>query len=481
MAGYINSNDEIYKEFTSARQALWDRIAIQSEKKKDWSSYYHRRLQKIFQYIIPAGSTVLEIGSGTGDLLATVKPSHGVGIDFSAEMVRIASEKHPHLTFSHGNAQDIPDLNSSFDFIILSDLVNDVWDVQDIFNQLHTFCTPKTRIILNFYSRFWEIPLKIAQILKVAKPFEYQNWLTQQDLNNLLEICDFEVVRSWTEILFPFQIPLITPFFNRFLARLWPLNHFCMTNFMVARPKRDFQTDQASVSVVIAARNEAGNIENIFQRVPEMGSNTEIVFVEGHSQDNTFEVIQENIARFQRPASVYQQAGKGKGDAIRLGFEKATGEILMILDADLTVPPEDLPRFYDALVSGKGDFINGVRLVYPMEKEAMRFFNFLGNKFFSLAFSWLLGQSIKDTLCGTKVLWKSDYEMIANNRFYFGDFDPFGDFDLIFGSAKLNHKIVDLPIRYRERTYGSTNIQRWKHGMLLMRMLWVAAKRIKFI
>src|SRR5690606_666739 len=171
----------------------------------------------------------------------------------------------------------------------------------------------------------------------------------------------------------------------------------------------------------------------------------------------------------------------GKGDAVRLGFEKATGDVLMILDADLTVPPEDLPRFYDALVSGKGEFINGVRLVYPMEDEAMRFANLLGNKFFSYAFSWLLGQPIKDTLCGTKVLWKRDYERIAANRAYFGDFDPFGDFDLLLGAARQSMKIVDIPIRYRQRTYGTTNIQRWKHGLLLLRMVMFAARRIKFI
>ncbi len=479
--GYINPNDPVYRNFTNTRQALWNRIAIQSEQKQDWSEYYHHRLQKIYQFIIPSGSSVLEVGSGKGNLLAAVNPSVGVGLDFSEEMVKYAGNQFPHLKFIHANAQTIPDQQTTFDFIILSDLVNDVWDVQDVFNQLQKFTTPKTRIILNYYSRIWEIPLKIAQKLKLAKPFEYQNWLTQHDLENLLQVCNFEVVRSWTEILFPFQIPLFTAFFNRFIARIWPFNHFCMTNFMVARPTPSESKQSASVSVVIAARNEAGNIENIFKRVPEMGAGTEIVFVEGHSQDNTYEVIQENIPKFNRSASVYQQTGKGKGDAIRLGFEKASGDILMILDADLTVPPEDLPRFYDALVNAKGDFINGVRLVYPMEKEAMRFFNFLGNKFFSLAFSWLLGQSIKDTLCGTKVLWKSDYELIAKNRFYFGDFDPFGDFDLIFGSAKLNHKIVDLPIRYRERTYGSTNIQRWKHGLLLLRMLWVAARRIKFI
>jgi glycosyltransferase involved in cell wall biosynthesis len=213
-----------------------------------------------------------------------------------------------------------------------------------------------------------------------------------------------------------------------------------------------------------------------------MGRETELVFVEGHSRDDTYAAIEKEIAAHpSTPSLLLRQTGIGKADAVRLGFEHASGEVLMILDADLTVPPEDLPRFYEALVSGKGEFINGVRLVYPMEAQAMRSLNFLGNKFFSMAFSWLLGQPVKDTLCGTKVLWKKDYERIAANRSYFGDFDPFGDFDLIFGAAKQNLKIVDLPIRYRERTYGSTNISRWKHGLLLMRMVLFAARRIKFI
>jgi glycosyltransferase involved in cell wall biosynthesis len=234
--------------------------------------------------------------------------------------------------------------------------------------------------------------------------------------------------------------------------------------------------------VIVPARNEAGNITDIFARTPDMGEWTELVFVEGHSRDNTYAVIeQEMAARPMLRCQLLRQTGAGKGDAVRLGFSRARGEMLMILDADLTVPPEDLPRFYEALRSGKAEFINGVRLVYPMEKQAMRFLNFLGNKFFSLAFSWLLGQPIKDTLCGTKVLWKQDYETIAANRAYFGDFDPFGDFDLIFGAVKLNLKITDLPIRYRERTYGATNIQRWKHGWVLLKMVVFAASRIKFV
>jgi glycosyltransferase involved in cell wall biosynthesis len=236
------------------------------------------------------------------------------------------------------------------------------------------------------------------------------------------------------------------------------------------------------VSVVVPARNEEGNIEGIFERVPKMGRETEIVFVEGHSKDATWPAILAARARHPEISSqAFQQAGIGKGDAMRLGFEKAKGEILMILDADLTVPPEDLPRFYDALVSRKGDFINGVRLVYPMEQQAMRLANLAGNKFFSAAFSWLLGQPVRDTLCGTKVLWKADYERIAANRKAFGDFDPFGDFDLLFGAAKLGLRIVDVPVRYRERTYGQTNIQRWRHGWLLLRMVGVAARRLKFV
>ena len=212
-----------------------------------------------------------------------------------------------------------------------------------------------------------------------------------------------------------------------------------------------------------------------------MGAGTELIFVEGGSTDRTFETIVDEIRQHpEKRVTVYQQTGKGKGDAVRLGFSKASGDVLMILDADMTVPPENLTMFFNALVSGKGEFINGVRLVYPMEGEAMRFWNLVGNKFFSLAFSWLLGQSIKDTLCGTKVLSRRNYQKIAANRTYFGEFDPFGDFDLIFGAAKQNLKIVDLPIRYRDRLYGETNISRWRHGIILLRMVIFAASKIKF-
>jgi hypothetical protein len=397
-------------------------------------------------------------------------------------MIQAARRKHPDCTFEICDVS-LFQIDQTFDVVILSDLLNDLWDVQAVFEQVRKFCHPRTRVMINIYSRMWQGFLQLGQKIGVARPTLAQNWLTVEDVENLSNLAGFEVIRSWQEFLFPFPVFFLGKLLNNFLVKIWPFNELALTNFIIARPVfLEMDNDKPSVSVIVPARNEAGNIPAIFQRTPQMGSFTELVFVEGHSQDDTSAAIQREIqAHPEWRCQFMHQKGKGKGDAVRLGFECARGDILMILDADLTVPPETLPRFYNAIVSSKGDFINGVRLVYPMEKEAMRFFNFLGNKFFSIAFSWLVGQPVKDTLCGTKVLWRTDYEMIAANRSYFGDFDPFGDFDLLFGAARFNFKIVDLPIRYAERTYGTTNIQRWKHGLLLLKMVLFASRRIKFI
>jgi glycosyltransferase involved in cell wall biosynthesis len=324
----------------------------------------------------------------------------------------------------------------------------------------------------------------MGEMIGIVKPNLPQNWFSNHDIEQIFNLEDLEVINHSREIVFPFYIPLFTPFINRFLGKTWPIKHLAITNLFVAKPiiKDEIKSLNPSVSVIIPARNEAGNIESLFQRTPELGSGTEIIFVEGHSLDNTYEKIIEMMEKYpDRNVKLYKQPGTGKGDAVRLGFDEASGDILMILDSDISVLPEDLSLFYNALVQNKGEFINGVRLVYPMEDQAMRFLNLLGNKFFSMTFSWLLDQDIKDTLCGTKVLLKSDYNRIANERSYFGDFDPFGDFDLLFGAAKQNLKIIDLPIRYRQRVYGQTNIQRFRHGLLLLRMVGIAARKIKFI
>jgi ubiquinone/menaquinone biosynthesis C-methylase UbiE len=471
-------------KYRENRISHWNKVARKTDSWKSKGEYYHKRLAQIYQFLVPPGQHILEIGCGTGDLLAALKPADGVGIDFSSEMIDRARVRHPEIRFIEADCHDLSEIEETFDVIILSDLVNDLWDVQTVFNEIRRLVSPRTRIIINTYSRLWEMPLKSVQKLGFANPMLLQNWLTVEDIAGLLNLENYEVIRHWTDILWPMETPFLSSFINRYLVKLWPFRYFALTNFIIARPitKEEEIKEKPLVSVIVPARNEAGNIEAIFERTPEMGRGTELVFVEGNSRDDTYEVIEKTIENHpERRCKLFKQSGIGKGDAVRLGFDKADGEILMILDADMTVPPEDLPRFYDAIVQGKCEFANGVRLVYPMEKQAMRYLNLLGNKFFSLAFSWLLGQPIKDTLCGTKVLYKTDYEVIAANRDYFGDFDPFGDFDLIFGAARLNYKIVDIPIRYHERKYGTTNIDRWKHGWLLIKMVVFAASRIKFI
>ena len=475
----MNDMTEAALQYQKARRAHWDSIADKRQKSSP-AAYYHRRLTKIYQFLIPPGQKVLEIGCSIGDLLSHLRPSLGVGIDLSGQMVKRGAKRHQEIHFIQGDAHHLC-LNEKFDVIILSDLVNDLWDVQSVFDQIRKIATSRTRIIINTYSRLWELPLGLAQHLSLATQLLPQNWLTVEDLTGLLNIADIEVIRHWPEVLWPLNTPLLGRFFNRFVAKIWPFRYLDLANFIIARPIGKPELKKPLVSVIVPVRNEAGNIPQIFARTPEMGGGTELIFVEGRSHDDTCSVIKKMIQDHpQRQCHFFQQTGVGKGDAVRLGFSKASGDILMILDADATVPPEDLPRFYKALVSGKGEFVNGVRLIYPIEKQAMRFLNMVGNKFFSLAFSWLLGQSVKDTLCGTKVLWKSDYERIAENRSYLGNFDPFGDFDLLFGSARLNLKIVEMPVRYAMRTYGETNIRRWSHGWLLLRMVMFAALRIKF-
>jgi ubiquinone/menaquinone biosynthesis C-methylase UbiE len=473
---------ETLESYNQQRLAHWDAVARQSDQWRGLGGYYHRRLSEIARHLVAPGLRVLEIGCGQGDLLASVKPAHGVGVDFSPEMIARAKQRHPGLTFVEADAHTL-DLGQTFDVIILSDLVNDVWDVQAVLDRVRHHCTPATRVVMNFFSHVWEWPLRVGRRAKLARPNLQQNWLAKEDVSNLLTLSGFETVRQSQEILWILPTPGIDALFNRFLVRLAPFRWMALTNVLVARPRATPREGPPPVvSVIVPARNEAGNVPAIFDRTPEMGGGTELIFVEGHSSDDTYAAIERELARRPgRRAKLLKQSGRGKGDAVRAGFAAAGGEVLMILDADLTVPPEDLPRFYDALVSGKGEFINGVRLVYPMEKQAMRFLNMVGNKFFGWAFSWVLNQPIRDTLCGTKVLYKRDYDRIAANRSYFGDFDPFGDFDLLFGAAKQNLRMIDLPIRYRERTYGSTNIQRWKHGLLLLRMVVFAAFRIKFV
>lgn len=470
----MNNYEREFLAYQQEHQQYWAMVTDAPQSKQ--SQYYRAQLQKIYQLLVPTGASVLELGCFNGDLLAALGPTRGVGIDFCSAVLRDARAKYPDIEFIDADVHTIGMAETTFDFIVVSDLANELWDIQAVLLVLGPYCKSTTRIIFNFHSHLWNIPLRVVRKLGLANPETQQNWITKQDLKNLLEISNFELLRSWEEIIIPLEIYGISKFINKWLARVSPFRHLALANFAIARPAQALSICRAKVSVIIAARNEAGHIEELVSRIPTMGSETEIIFVEGNSTDDTFAVIEAVIKGTpEKTIKLYKQTGKGKGDAVRLGFEKASGDILMILDADITVPPEDLPKFYDVMASGQGEFVDGVRLVYPMENKAMRFANLIGNKFFSWMFTWLLGQPIRDTLCGTKVLWKTDYERIKENRKYFGDFD------LLFGAAKLNLKIVEIPVRYRARKYGETNISRWVHGWLLLKMVVFAARKIKFV
>lgn len=461
---------------------FFDSIAKDRDKLREKGVYYHEELEKYLQFLIPPNSSVLEIGCGIGDTLAALKPSRGLGIDISSQMITRANKKFPHLQFEVGDLEALQ-IEEKFDYVVLDSTIGNVDDIQLAIKELHKVCSPKTRLIFVYYNYIWEPALKLAEAIGLRTRHLLQHWLPLDDLANILYLNNFEVVKKGYRCLMPVWIPVVSTFFNKYIAKLpffWKLS---LAEVIIARStgKRK-PPEEVTCSVIVPCRNEMGNIEQAVQRTPEMGKHTEIIFVEGHSADGTLEECERVKAAYpDKDIKVLAQDGKGKGDAVRKGFSHAKNDVLMILDADLTVPPEDLPKFFEAIVSGKGEFINGSRLVYQMEKEAMRLLNLLGNKFFSKAFTYILEQNIRDTLCGTKVLWNEDYEKILAGREYFGDFDPFGDFDLLFGASKLNLKIVEIPIRYRERTYGTTQISRFRHGLLLLRMTFFALKKIKFV
>jgi ubiquinone/menaquinone biosynthesis C-methylase UbiE len=473
-----------FNEFKKSVQLHFDELATARKSWKEKNHYYYHSQADYLKFLIPPGKRLLELGCGTGDLLDELKPSRGVGIDISSLMVSTAQEAYPHLTFIAADAEDSDswELNEVFDYIIISDTIGLLEDIQTTLAGLHQFCDSTTRIVISYYNFLWEPILRFGEKIGLKMPQFQQNWLSMADISNLLYLADFQVVKKETRLLFPKKIPYLSSFVNHYCASLPLIRKMCLSCYLVARPVTPVNENSYSTTIVIPCRNEKGNIEPAVSRIPAFGKHQEIIFVDGHSTDGTQEEIKRVIvANPEKDIKSFTQKGVGKGDAVRMGFHEAKGDILMILDADLTVPPEDLPKFYQALASGKGEFINGCRLVYPMEKQAMRFLNMLGNKFFGLAFSWLLNQRIKDTLCGTKVLFRKDYTKIAANRNYFGEFDPFGDFDLIFGASKLNLLITEVPIRYRDRAYGATNISRFRHGWYLLKMTAFAFKKFKIL
>ncbi len=448
------------------------------------AAYFHQEDVRYLRFLIPEGAKVLELGCGAGTILASLQPSVGVGVDFSEEMVSQARRRHAGLQFLLADIENpdwVANVQGPFDFILLHDTIGSLDDCQAALELIHTVCSRHTRLVIVYFAYFWEPLLRLAEAFGFKMPTEEPNVLSTDDITSLMELSGFQVIRrEWRQLL-PLRLLGLGPLVNRYLGTLPLVRRFSLRNFVVGRSLRAGAGHVVSASVIVPCRNERGNIEPAIQRMPRFCADMEIVFVEGHSQDGTYdEALRVREAYADRwDIKVLQQHGHGKADAVFQGFDAARGDVLMILDADLTVPPEQLGKFWRAIQDNNAEYVQGTRLVYPMEREAMRFLNLLANWLFSVLFSWLLNQRFTDTLCGTKVLRKSDYLRLKSGKAYFGEFDPFGDFDLIFGAAKLNLKAVEVPIRYAARRYGETQISRFRHGWLLLKMVVFAYRKLK--
>ncbi|CAA9279713.1 MAG: Glycosyltransferase [uncultured Chloroflexi bacterium] len=522
------------------RTAAWfDRYATGRPAWRARNHFYYAEIERLARQTIPPGARVLELGCGVGDLLAAVQPSFGVGLDVSEGMLRQARLRHPQLQFLRADAHE-PPVRGTFDYVICSDLLGHLEDIQLVLEVLHRVCTPQTRIVITYWNFAWQVALTAAERLGLKMPQGAQNWLGMADVDNVLLLTDYATLARDTRLLLPRPVPVLGPLFNQWLIRLPFLRLMGLTTHWVVQPQQPPRAEALSCSVIVPCRNEEDNIAACLDRMPDLGTHTEVIFVDGASTDRTRERILEQIERYRgrrdiklidqvpdpngpappeiapfaattgwRPAESAPGSGVlpsgqsalsigrpsptahvpadgevrmlrlGKGDAVRKGFAAAGGDVLFILDSDLTVPPEELPKFLTPIATRKAGFVNGTRLVYPMEDEAMMFHRLLGNKFFSVLFTWLLGQTIKDTLCGTKVMRKRDYDRLAANRGYFGDFDPFGDFDLLFGAARLGLRIVEVPVRYRARTSGYSKVRVVEHAPLLFKMSFVGFRRLK--
>jgi len=471
------------------KQAIYEvseKFASERERWIELNKYFHTEDARYMSHLIPKGLRVLDLGCGTGYLLSALKPERGVGIDFSPRMIEIARLLHPNLEFVTGDIEDpavLAGIEGSFDVIFLSDTIGSLDDCQATLTSISYLCTPETRVVISYFSRLWRPVLAVAKSVGFQMPSLEQNWLAPEDIGNLLHLANFEVVkREWRQLI-PFRLFGVGPLINRLIAPLPIVRRACLRSYIVSRLDDGINNRlniPKSASVIVPCRNEKGNIEMVIKRLPSFCIDLEIIFVEGHSKDETLLEIRRVIAAYpDKNIKLFIQDGIGKGNAVRKGFDMASGDLLFILDADLSTPPEAIPKFYEALTTGKAEFINGSRLVYPMQKEAMRFLNLVANQIFSWLFTWLLNQRFTDTLCGTKALSRIHYKQIVANRFYFGEFDPFGDFDLIFGAAKLNLKIVEIPVSYKARSYGTTQISRFRHGLMLMRMVIFAWRKLK--
>lgn len=468
------------EENRDARRLHQTKVATARQHWIDDNRYYYDGVRRALRFVIEPGRRVLNVRCQTGHFLAALQPSRGVGVEISDELVEVARDRYPEYEFFQGDPEKLQ-LDEEFDYVLFNDVADTV-DVLEALKRLRSACTAETRLVIYGYNRLWQPVLKLADKLGLRVPQLELNWLSENDIRGLLKLAGFEPLNTYRVMMFPKWIPLVSTFFNRFVSRLPGLSKLCLATVFVARPEpRPRKPEETSVSIIIPCRNERGNIEPAVERIPEMGGHTEIIFCDDQSTDGTGDEIRRVAELYpHRDIRLVEGPGICKAENVWTGFRAATGDVLMILDGDLAVMPEELPNFFSALVEGKAEFVNGSRLVYPVPRAAMKLPNLLGNKAFSLVFSYLLAQQIKDTLCGTKVLWRSDWQRIERLLGSWGVEDRWGDYELLFGAAKLQLSILDMPVHYQERVYGMTKMTRvfW-NGVRMLRMCVAAGVKLK--
>lgn len=440
---------------------------------KKKNRYYYSQLKDLHRLYIPKKSKVLEIGCGTGDILKFVEPKNGLGIDVSPEMINTAKERYKDISFRVGDIEKL-EIDEKFDYIIMANVIDHLTDVYTALMELKKVSHQDTKIIISSINPLWSIPLHIAEKLDMKTPEGAHNWVGVKNLSEILEICELQVIEQGWRFLMPIKIPKVSNLINSLFFKIPMIRSFGIIQFFVVKPAAiQNEVKIMSCSVIVPCYNEEENIKECIERIPEMGIGTEVIVVDDGSTDDTSSVVKKIMLEKKNVRLISYQKNRGKGYATREGLNASKGEILMILDADMAVPPEDLPKFYELIASGKAEFVNGTRMVYPMEGEAMRDLHIFGNKIFSHIFSYLLGKYVSDTLCGTKVFFRKDYQFMKMKE------DAWPDFDLLFGASKLGLNIKEMPVRYREREAGSSKMKTFTHGFLLLKMCLVGFIELK--
>lgn len=403
----------------------------------------------------------------------SVSPKEGLGVDISPKMIEIAKMKYPQLSFEVSEAEQL-ELKQKYDYVIMSDILEHLIDVWEVLKTLKRVIRPDSQVIISFINPLWEPLLILGEKLRMKMPESPHNRLYSGDIVNLLELNDFEIKESGYRLFIPKKIPWFSDFLNKYVPKFPLIKNLCFVQYLVAIPKKEDRRKKSfSCSVIIPCHNEEESIAECIKRVPKMGRFTEIIVVDDGSTDKTKEVVHAMLSRYNNLKLISYFPNKRKGFAVRKGFDKAEGDVLMILDADMAVPPEELCRFFEVMEKNKSDAVNGTRMVYPMEEGAMTPVRHFGNKIFALIFTWLMGRRVTDTLCGTKAILKRDYRRIEMGRC------PWGDFDILIGITKLNLKMKEIPIHYKRRKKGKSKMRIFKDGSVFLRMCWYGIKELK--